>query len=175
MEIGSVDFHWDITDALQLKSITSYTEDTSTGQSPQNFPVTLFVHPGTARIVTPGLPNIAVPTGSGFNPNITSRPNGLGLGALIRTNTHNQRNVLSQEVRLASSPDRARQLRRRRVLRPHRACVTQYAEASDLGFRQFSGMSIAQRYGVPFTGFFSNISESIQDWKPPRLAMSPCT
>jgi iron complex outermembrane recepter protein len=163
LEIGSVDFRWDITDDLQLKSITSYTLDTSRGQSPQNFPVTLFVHPGTAHIVTPGLPDITVPTGSGFNPNITSTPDGLGLGALIRTNTDNQRNALSQELRLASSPDQRVSFIVGTFFSNTRAWVKQRAETTDLGFRQLSGMSVAQRYGVPFDGFFSNISEYTRD------------
>lgn len=163
LEIGSVDFRWDITDALQLKSITSYTVDTSKGQSPQNFPVTLFVHPGTARIVTPGLPNIAVPTGSGFNPNITSTPDGLGLGALLRTNTDNQRNALSQELRLASSPDQRVSFIVGTFFSNTRAWIKQRAESTDQGFQQLAGMTIAQRYGVPFNGFYSNISEYTRD------------
>ena len=122
-----------------------------------------MVYPGTARIVTPGLPNIAVPTGSGFNPNVTSVPNGLGLGALIETNTDNTRNALAQEVRLASSPDQRVSYVAGAYFSNTRARITQYAEASDAGFRQFGGLSIAQRYGVPFDGFFSNIFESDKD------------
>ncbi|MEO8316185.1 MAG: TonB-dependent receptor [Pseudomonadota bacterium] len=163
LDIGSVDFRWDITDDLQLKSITSYTVDTSRGQSPQNFPVTLFVHPGTAHIVTPGLPDISVPTGSGFNPNVTSVPNGLGLGALLETNTDNQRNALSQELRLASSPDQRVSFIVGTYFSNTRAWVKQRAETSNEGFLQLAGMSVAQRYGVPFDGFFSNISEFTRD------------
>lgn len=109
------------------------------------------------------MPNIAVPTGSGFNANVTSTPNGLGLGALIETNTHNEREVLSQEVRLTSSANERISFVAGAYFAHTDTDVTQYAEASDLGFRQFSGMGIAQRYGVPFTGFFSNLSESIKD------------
>jgi len=163
MQIGSAIFNWNFGDGLKLTAVTSFTQDTSTGQSPQNFPVTLFVHPGTARIVTPGLPNIAVPTGSGFNPNVTSVPNGLGLGALIETNTDNRRNAFSQEVRLSSSPENRVSYVIGGYFSNTRARVLQYAETSNEGFLQAAGMSIAQRYGVPFTGFFSNIFESIQD------------
>jgi iron complex outermembrane recepter protein len=164
LDIGSVDFRWDITDDLQLKSITSYTVDTSRGQSPQNFPVTLLAYPpGTARIVTPGLPDISVPTGSGFNPNVTATPDGLGLGALIRTNTDNQRNALSQEFRLASSPDQRVSFIVGTFFSNTRAWVKQLAETTDQGFRQAAGMGVAERYGVPFTGFFSNISEFTRD------------
>ncbi len=41
LEIGSVDFQWDIREGLSLKAITSYTTDLSRGQSPQSFPITL--------------------------------------------------------------------------------------------------------------------------------------
>jgi outer membrane receptor protein involved in Fe transport len=163
IDLGSANFQWQLNDNLNLTSVTSFTQDSSTGQSPQNFPITLFVHPGTAHIVTPGLPTINVPTGSGFNPNVTAVPNGLGLGALIRTNTNNRRNVFSQEVRLASAADSRVSYVVGAYYSNTRARVLQYAETTDLGFRQFSGLSIQQRYGVPFNGFFSNIRESIQD------------
>jgi iron complex outermembrane recepter protein len=163
LEIGSADFQWDLSDDMQLKSITSFVNDLNRGQSPQNFPVVLFVHPGTARIVTPGLPNIAVPTGSGFNANVTSTPDGLGLGALIRTNTNNKRNVFSQEVRLSSTENERVSYVAGAFFSNTRSGVNQFAEASDLGFRQFSGMGIEQRYGVPFEGFFSKIHESVTD------------
>jgi len=163
MEIGSAIFNWELSDDVTLTSVSSFTQDLSRGQSPQNFPVTLFVHPGTAHIVMPGQPDISVPTGSGFNPNITSVPNGLGLGALIRTNTNNKRNVFSQELRLASAPDRPVSYVVGAYFSNARARVLQYAETSDAGFQQLSGMTIQQRYGVPFNGFFSNIHESIQD------------
>jgi outer membrane receptor protein involved in Fe transport len=163
LDIGSANFQWDIAENLELTSVTSYTQDRSQGQSPQNFPITLMVYPGTARIVTPGLPNIAVPTGSGFNPNVTSVPNGLGLGALIETNTDNSRNALAQEVRLASAPDQRVSYVAGAYFSNTRARITQYAEGSDAGFMQFGGLSIAQRYGVPFEGYFSNIFESDKD------------
>ncbi len=163
MEISSGIFNWQIADNLKLTSVSSFTYDLSRGQSPQNFPVTLFVHPGTAHIVIPGQPDIAVPTGSGFNPNITAVPNGLGLGALIRTNTNNRRNVFSQELRLAGQPTDRVSYVVGAYYSNARARVLQYAETTDEGFRQLAGMSVEQRYGVPFTGFFSNIYESIQD------------
>jgi iron complex outermembrane recepter protein len=163
LDIASADIQWNITDDLELKAITSYTSDLSRGQSPQNFPLTLFVHPGTAFIVTPGQPTIAVPTGSGFNPNVTSVPNGLGLGALIETNTNNKRSAFSQELRLASSSKERVSYVVGAYFSNTRATIAQYAETSDLGFRQLAGMSIQQRYGVPYQGFFSNIYEYDKD------------
>lgn len=163
LEIGSVDFQWALRDNLQLKAITSYTSDLSRGQSPQNFPITLLAYPGTARLVTPGLPTLSIPTGTAFNPNVTSVPNGLGLGALLETNTRNKRTGLSQEVRLSSSPEDRLSYIVGAYFASTRATITQFAETSDLGFRQFSGMSIQQRYGVPFAGFFSNIYEYDKD------------
>jgi len=163
LEISSADFQWDISEGLQLKSITSYTTDLSRGQSPQNFPITLFVYPGTAQIVTPGQPTISVPTGSGFNPNITSVPNGLGLGALLETNTNNKRTAFSQEVRLASAADRKLSFVAGAYFSNTQATVAQLATTSDQGFRQLAGMGVQQRYGVPFTGFFSNIYEYNRD------------
>ncbi|MEY4583635.1 MAG: hypothetical protein RJB10_132, partial [Pseudomonadota bacterium] len=44
--------------------------------------------------------------GVGFNPNVTSTPNGLGLGAYLQTNTNNVREVLTQEFRLTGTMDR---------------------------------------------------------------------
>lgn len=163
LDVASVDFQWDVTDDLQLKSITSYINDLNRGQSPQNFPITLLVYPGTGQIVTPGKPTIAVPTGSGFNPNVTSVPNGLGLGALIETNTHNKRQALSQEFRLTSSPDKRISYVVGAYVANTRTTVRNYAETSDLGFQQLSGLTIQQRYGVPFNGFFSNIYEYARD------------
>ena len=46
VEIGSANFQWDLNEGLQLTSVTSFTQDSSTGQSPQNFPITLFVLSG---------------------------------------------------------------------------------------------------------------------------------
>jgi outer membrane receptor protein involved in Fe transport len=163
LEIGSVDFQWDIREGLQLKSITSFTSDLSRGQSPQNFPLGQLAYPGTATLITPGLPNRAVTTGTTFNPNVTDVPNGLGLGALFETNTHNKRTALSQEVRLSSSEDERFSYILGAFFSNTRTGVSQIARANDGGFRQFFGMSIEQRYGVPFAGFFSNIFEKTRD------------
>jgi iron complex outermembrane recepter protein len=163
LDVGSVNFQWDISDTLQLKSITSYVQDLNRGQSPQNFPITLFVYPGTAQIVTPGQAPIPVPTGSGFNPNVTSVPNGLGLGALLETNTHNQRQALSQEIRLASASDQRVSYVVGAYFANTQATVKQVAQSSNLGFEQLNGLSIEQLYGVPYTGFFSNIFEFDKD------------
>ncbi len=163
LDVGSAIFQWDIADNLQLKAITSYVQDLNRGQSPQNFPITLFVYPGTAQIVTPGQSNIPVPTGSGFNPNVTSVPNGLGLGALLETNTHNQRQALSQEIRLASSSDERVSYVVGAYFANTQATVKQVATSSNLGFQQLDGLSIQQAYGVPYNGFFSNIYEYDKD------------
>ena len=163
LDVSSAIFQWDVADSLQLKSITSYVQDLNRGQSPQNFPLTLFVYPGTAQVVTPGQPTLSVPTGSAFNPNVTSVPNGLGLGALLETNTHNQRNVLSQEIRLASSSDQRVSYVVGAYFANTQTTVKQYAETSELGYEQLAGLTIEQRYGVPYTGFFSNIYEYDKD------------
>ena len=163
MEIASANFQWDINDNLALTFVSSSTYDLNRGQSPQNFPATLLVYPGTARIVTPGGPTVAVPTGSGFNPNIVTVPNGLGLGALIETNTRNTRRAASQEVRLASSPDRRVSYVVGAYFADTHAAIGQIAETTNEAFQQLSGLSIQQRYGVPFNGFFANINESDKD------------
>ena len=162
-EIASANFQWDITDNLELSFISSSTYDLNRGQSPQNFPATLFVYPGTAQIVTPGQPTVAVPTGSGFNPNIVTVPNGLGLGAMIETNTENKRRGTSQEVRLASSPDQRFSYVVGAYFAETNANIRMIAETTNEAFLELSGMGIQQRYGVPFNGFFSNIYESDED------------
>jgi iron complex outermembrane receptor protein len=163
IEIASATLKWDVSDNLQLTYISSYTYDLNRGQSPQNFPVTLMVYPGTAHIVTPGGPTINVPTGSGFNPNVVTVPNGLGLGALIETNTNNHRNAASQELRLASSPDQRVSYVVGAYFADTHAAIRQLAETTNEGYLEFSGMTVQQRYGVPFNGFFSNIYESDED------------
>jgi outer membrane receptor protein involved in Fe transport len=163
LDVGSANFQWDISDTLQLKSITSYVQDLNRGQTPQNFPITLFVYPGTAQVVTPGQAPIPVPTGQGFNPNVTSVPNGLGLGALLETHTHNQRQELSQEIRLASSSDQRVSYVVGAYFANTQTTVTQLATSSNLGFEQLDGLSIAEAYGVPYNGFFSNIYEFDKD------------
>jgi iron complex outermembrane recepter protein len=163
LEISSADFEWDIKEGLKLKSVTSFTSDLSRGQSPQNFPLTQLAYPGTATLVTPGLPNRAVTTGTSFNPNVTDVPNGLGLGALIETNTRNKRTALSQEVRLSYSPVESFNYILGAFFSNTRTGVNQIARVNDGGFRQFFGMSIEQRYGVPFVGYFSNIFEKTRD------------
>jgi iron complex outermembrane receptor protein len=163
LDVGTVNFQWDITNDLQLKSITSFVQDLNRGESPQNFPVTLFVYPGTAQVVTPGQTPIPIPTGSGFNPNVTSVPNGLGLGALIETHTHNQRQELSQEIRLASSSDQRLSYVVGAYFANTQTQVSQLATSSNEAFEQLDGLSIAQAYGVPYDGFFSNIYEYDKD------------
>ena len=163
IEIASANFQWDISDKLELTYIASSTYDLNRGQSPQNFPATLLVYPGTAQIVTPGAPTVAVPTGSGFNPNIVTVPNGLGLGALIETNTRNKRRGTSHEFRLSSSPDERVSYVVGAYFADTNADVGQIATTTNEAFLEFSGMTIQQRYGVPFNGFFANIHESDED------------
>ncbi len=128
------------------------------------FPITLFVYPGTAQIVTPGQPTIPVPTGSGFNPNVTSVPNGLGLGALLETNTHNQRQALSQELRLASSSDQ----RVSYVVGAYFANTQARCEADchqlQPGLRgSWTASASSRPTACPINGFFSNIYEYDKD------------
>jgi outer membrane receptor protein involved in Fe transport len=164
LEISSADFEWQIKEGLTLKSVTSFTSDLSRGQSPQNFPLGQLAYPtGVATLVTPGLPDRAVTSGTTFNPNVTDVPNGLGLGALFETNTHNKRTALSQEVRLSYAPNETFNYILGAFFSNTRTGVRQIAEANNGGFVQFSGMSIAQRYGVPFEGFFSSIFEKTRD------------
>src|SRR5690606_35875397 len=44
-----------------------------------------------------------------------------------------------------------------------KADVGQVAETTNEAFLEFAGMSIEQRYGVPFDGFFANIHEIVED------------
>lgn len=164
IQIGSATFNWNITDNLHLTFISSYTYDLNRGQSPQNFPLTLMGYPtGSARIVTAGLPDVNVPSGVGYNPNVVTVPNGLGLGALLETNTNNHRNAASQELRLSSTVnDRVSYVVGAYFADTH-AAIRQRADTTNEGYLEFSGMSIEQRYGVPFNGFFSNIYESDED------------
>lgn len=164
IEIASATFDWNISDNLNLTYISSYTYDLNRGRSPQNFPLTLMQYPaGTARIETPGLPDVAIPNGVGFNPNVVTVPNGLGLGALLQTNTNNHRNAASQELRLASSPDQRVSYVVGAYFSDTHAAIRQVAETTNEGYLEFAGMSIEQRYGVPFNGFFANIYESVED------------
>ena len=94
MEIASANFQWDISDNLELTYIASSTYDLNRGQSPQNFPATLLVTPAPRGSSRPARRPWPFPTGSGFNPNIVTVPNGLGLGALIETNTRNKRRAV---------------------------------------------------------------------------------
>ncbi len=163
LDIGSLDFQWDITEDLQIKSITSFTKDTGSGQSPQNYPLGFMVYPGTARIVTAGRPDVSVPTGSSFNPNVTDVPNGLGLGALIQTNTDNRRHAFSQELRIQGSPNELVSYVVGAYHSNTRASVGMRALTSERAFQQLSGMTILQRFGVPDTGVFANIFEHTED------------
>ena len=163
LNIGSADFEWQLAEGLEFKSVSSFVQDLNRGLSPQTFPMALFIYPVPGQIVTPGAPTINVGTGQAFNRNVTSDVNGLGLGGIIQTNTENLRNVFSQELRVTSTQHDRVSYVAGAFFSNTRTGVNQNATASDEGFRQFSGMSIAQRYGVPFNGYFSQIHESVTD------------
>jgi len=163
LDIGSADFQWDIAEGVQLKSISSFVQDLGRGSSPQSFPLGLYILPVPGQVITPGAPTINVSTGSNYNANVTASTNGLGLGAIIQPNVENRRNVFSQELRLTSTQSERVSYVAGAFFSNTRSGVNQNATASDLGFKQFSGMSIAQRYGVPFNGYFSQIHESVTD------------
>ena len=165
VQVASLNWQWSINDDLQLTANSSYINDRTTGQSPQNFHQGLLSYrtAGNARYVEAGSPAVVIPGGVGLNPNITSTPNGLGLGAYIETNTRNVRNGFSEEVRLASlGAGRVSYVVGAYFARTN-AVVSQRADASDLGFIQMTGLSIQQRFGVPNPGFFAQIYESDKD------------
>jgi outer membrane receptor protein involved in Fe transport len=164
LDVATVDYQWNITDGIELRSITSWIDDLNTGRSPQNFHngFISYRNAGNARYEEPGKAPIMIPGGVGFNPNVTSTPNGLGLGAYLQTNTNNSREVLTQEFRLTGTADRLTY-----VIGSYFAKTTgvvrQIATTTDLGFVQLTGLTIEQRYGVPNPGFYANIYENIQD------------
>ena len=166
LDVASADFKWDLSDDKELRFITSYVFDRSTGSSPQNF------HQGQVNYAAAGGAIYVIPDGGGtrtfstgvpFNPNVTSTPNGLGLGAYIKTNTRNVRTTLSQEVRLTSLGDNRLTYVLGAYFAETNGRINQRADASDLGFQQMAGLSIQQRYGVPFEGFYANINEDAKD------------
>ncbi|MEO6340564.1 MAG: TonB-dependent receptor [Caulobacteraceae bacterium] len=165
LQIASLDGHWDLSDWLNLRSVTSYTQDLNKGQQPQAFqqPLVSYRAAGNATYVEPGRAPVIIPGGVTLNPNITSTPNGLGLGAYLEPSTRNRRYAFSQEVRLSSSTDRMISFVAGVYYANTRATVTQRAYDSDLGFIQMSGLSIQQRYGVPNPGFFASIYETDKD------------
>ncbi|MEP7243467.1 MAG: TonB-dependent receptor [Gammaproteobacteria bacterium] len=165
VQVATLNAQWSINDDLQLTAISSYIQDRTTGQSPQNFHQGLLSYRavGNASYVVPGSPAVVIPGGVGFNPNITSTPNGLGLGAYLETNTRNTRNGISEELRLASSADRTVSYVAGAYFARTNAFVGQRADASNLGFIQMTGLGIQQRFGVPDPGFFAQLYESDQD------------
>ena len=164
LDVATADFQWNISDDIELRSITSWVDDLNTGQSPQNFHQGFisYRNAGNAIYQQPGQSPIMIPGGVGFNPNVTSTPNGLGLGAYLQTNTNNAREVLTQEFRLTGSSGRLDY-----VIGSYFAKTTgvvrQMATTTDLGFVQLTGLTVEQRYGVPNPGFYANIYESIRD------------
>lgn len=164
LDVASVDFQWNIRDDIELRSITSWIEDLNVGRSPQNFHQGFisYRNAGNAIYQEPGRDPIIIPGGVGFNPNVTSTPNGLGLGAYLETNTNNSREVLTQEFRLTGTTDKLTY-----VIGSYFAKTTgvvrQMAKTTDLGFVQLTGLTIEERFGVPNPGFFANIFESIRD------------
>jgi iron complex outermembrane receptor protein len=165
LDVATIDYQWQITDEIELRSITSWIEDVNTGTSPQNFHQgqISYRNAGNAWYVDNSIGlRLAVPGGVGFNPNVTSTPNGLGLGAYLQTNTNNTREVLTQEFRMTADFDRFNF-----VLGSYFSkidgVVRQKAATTDLGFQQMAGLTIEQRYGVPNPGFYANIYERVTD------------
>lgn len=164
LDVATADFQWNVSEGIELRSITSWIDDLNTGRSPQNFHQGFisYRNAGNAIYQEAGQPPIMIPGGVGFNPNVTSTPNGLGLGAYLQTNTNNTREVLTQEFRLTGTADRLTY-----VIGSYFAKTTgvvrQIATTTDQGFVQLTGLTIEQRYGVPNPGFYANIYENIQD------------
>jgi outer membrane receptor protein involved in Fe transport len=164
LDVATVDFKWNIRDGIELRSITSWIDDLNTGQSPQNFHQGFISYrsAGNAIYQVPGENPIPIPGGVGFNPNVTSTPNGLGLGAYLQTNTNNAREVLTQEFRLTGTTDRLTYVVGSYFAKTT-GVVRQVAATTDAGFVQLTGLTIEQRFGVPNPGFFASIFESIRD------------
>ncbi|MEY4640357.1 MAG: hypothetical protein RLZZ227_351 [Pseudomonadota bacterium] len=164
LDVATVDYQWQIRDDIELRSITSWVEDVNTGNSPQNFQQgqVSYRNAGNAFYQEPGKARIPIPGGVGFNPNITSTPNGLGLGAYLQTNTRNTRDVLTQEFRLTGTSDRLTYVVGSYFAKTD-GVVRQIAATTDLGFVQMAGLTIQQRYGVPNPGFYANIYEAVTD------------
>lgn len=164
LDVASADFQWQVRDNIELRSITSWIDDLNTGRSPQNFHQGFisYGNAGNAVYQEPGRDPIMIPGGVGFNPNVTSTPNGLGLGAYLQTNTNNSREVLTQEFRLTGTTDRLTYVVGSYFAKTT-GVVRQIATTTDEGFVQLTGLTIEQRYGVPNPGFYANIFESIQD------------
>jgi iron complex outermembrane recepter protein len=164
LDVATVDFQWDVTDGVELRSITSWISDLNTGRSPQNFHngFISYRNAGNAIYQVPGQNPIMIPGGVGFNPNVTSTPNGLGLGAYLQTNTNNSREVIAQEFRLTGTTDKFTYVLGSYFAKTN-GVVRQIATTTDLGFVQLTGLTVEQRYGVPNPGFYANIYENIRD------------
>lgn len=165
LQVLTLNGQWDLTERLHLTAINSYIGDRDVGQSPQNFHQGLlsYVNAGNASYVVPGSAPGTIPGGVLFNPNITSTPNGLGLGAYIETNTRNSRAGISEELRLSSPADQAFSYVIGAYFANTRVTVTQRADASDPGFIQMTGLGIQQRFGVPNPGYFAQLYEYDED------------
>jgi outer membrane receptor protein involved in Fe transport len=164
LDVATFDYQWQVRDDIELRSITSWVEDVNTGNSPQNFHQgqISYRNAGNAFYQETGKPRITIPGGVGFNPNVTSTPNGLGLGAYLQTNTRNVRDVLTQEFRLTGTTDRLTYVVGSYFAKTD-GVVRQVAATTDLGFVQMTGLTIQQRYGVVNPGFYANIYEAVTD------------
>jgi iron complex outermembrane receptor protein len=164
LDVATVDYQWQVTDGIELRSITSWVEDVNTGNSPQNFHQgqISYRNAGNAFYQEAGKARITIPGGVGFNPNVTSTPNGLGLGAYLQTNTRNVREVLTQEFRLTGTADRLNYVVGSYFSKID-GVVRQKAVTTDAGFVQMAGLTIQQRYGVANPGFYANIYERVSD------------
>jgi iron complex outermembrane receptor protein len=163
LDVATLDYQWQVRDDIELRSITSWVEDVNTGNSPQNFHQgqVSYRNAGNA-FYTDGALRLTVPGGVNFNPNVTSTPNGLGLGAYLQTNTRNVREVLTQEFRLTGTTDRLTYVVGSYFAKTD-GVVRQVAATTDLGFVQMAGLTIQQRYGVVNPGFYANIYERVTD------------
>jgi iron complex outermembrane receptor protein len=167
LHISSVDGSWEFAGGHTLRSISSYTEDVSTGVQPQTFPNTLITYAplGGATYTVPGQTPLRFNGGFVFNPNITADLTGLGLGSQIEPATRNRRTVFTQELRM-SSPADARPLSWVAGLyySNSRQHIVNRVNASPLAWQQFGGLTIEQRFGViPFPGYFALIDEADND------------
>jgi outer membrane receptor protein involved in Fe transport len=82
---------------------------------------------------------------------------------LIQTNTNNRRHAFSQELRLQGAPNEFISYVVGGYFSNTRGLVGMRALTSERAFQQLSGTTILQRFGVPDTGYFSNILENTED------------
>ena len=160
-EIASANFQWDITENLELTSSPRLPMISISGQSPQN-----FHQPCSFTPERPGSSHQGSRNGRTYRFRIQSERHlgsqRLVLGAMIETNTENTRHGIRRRY---ASPLRqiSVSLHRREYFSKTHARHPDDRRGLERGFLELSGLSIPQRYGVPFKGYFSNIYESDKD------------